>query len=60
MLRIDWVDVDAHIRDKIEVKHGISFEEVLEACSQEADEYAGPGRERTSCMASPMPVVPAL
>lgn len=32
MLRIEALQIDDHIFDKIEAKHGISFEEVEEAC----------------------------
>jgi len=32
MLRIKSLEVDDHILDKIEVKHGITFAEVEEAC----------------------------
>ena len=32
MLRIEALQIDDHIFDKIEAKHGISFEEVDEAC----------------------------
>ena len=32
MLRIESLEIDDHILDKIESKHGISFEEVEEAC----------------------------
>ena len=32
MLRIESLEVDDHILDKIEAKHGITFSEVEEAC----------------------------
>lgn len=32
MLRIECLEIDDHILDKIESKHGISFTEVEEAC----------------------------
>ena len=32
MLRIEALEIDDHILDKIESRHGISFEEVEEAC----------------------------
>ena len=32
MLRIESLEVDDHILDKIESKHGVSFEEVEESC----------------------------
>jgi hypothetical protein len=32
MLRIESLEIDDHILDKIESKHGITFEEVEEAC----------------------------
>ena len=35
MLRIESLEIDDHILDKIESKHGISFEEVEEACLSE-------------------------
>ena len=36
MLRIEALEIDDHILDKIESKHGISFGEVEEACLSEA------------------------
>jgi len=35
MLRIESLEIDDHILDKIESKHGISFAEVEEACLSE-------------------------
>jgi len=35
MLRIESLEIDDHILDKIESKHGVSFEEVEEACLSE-------------------------
>jgi uncharacterized DUF497 family protein len=35
MLRIESLEIDDHILDKIESKHGISFEEAEEACLSE-------------------------
>jgi uncharacterized DUF497 family protein len=32
MLRIESLEIDDHILEKIEAKHGVSFEEVEEAC----------------------------
>ena len=32
MLRIDALEIDDHILDKIESRHGITFEEVEETC----------------------------
>jgi len=32
MLRIDALEIDDHILEKIEVKHGVSWHEVEEAC----------------------------
>ena len=32
MPRIDAVDIDAHILDKIETKHGVTWREVEEVC----------------------------
>ena len=32
MLRIESLEIDDHILDKIEAKHGISWEEVEQAC----------------------------
>ncbi len=32
MLRIESLEIDDHILDKIESKHGVSFQEVEEAC----------------------------
>jgi len=36
VLRIESLEIDDHILDKIESKHGVSFEEVEEACLSEA------------------------
>jgi len=36
MLRIEALEIDDHILDKIESKHGVSFQEVEEACLSEA------------------------
>ncbi|MDD4859057.1 MAG: hypothetical protein PHR56_02505 [Dehalococcoidales bacterium] len=36
MLRIESLEIDDHILDKIESKHGVSFEEIEEACLLEA------------------------
>ena len=36
MLRIESLEIDDQILDKIESKHGVSFEEVEEACLSEA------------------------
>jgi uncharacterized DUF497 family protein len=36
VLRIEALEIDDHILDKIESKHGVSFEEVEEACLSEA------------------------
>ena len=35
MLRIESLEIDDHTLDKIESKHGITFEEVEEACVSE-------------------------
>jgi uncharacterized DUF497 family protein len=35
VLRIETLEIDDHILDKIETKHSISFEEVEEACLSE-------------------------
>ncbi len=35
MLYIDSLEIDDHILDKIESKHGVSFSEVEEACSSD-------------------------
>jgi len=35
MLRIESLQIDDHILDKIESKHGITFEEVEQACLSE-------------------------
>jgi hypothetical protein len=35
MLRIEALQIDDHILDKIGAKHGITFEEVEEACLSE-------------------------
>lgn len=36
MLRIESLEIDDHILDKIESRHGIAFEEVEEACLSES------------------------
>ena len=36
MLRIEALEIDDHILDKIESQHGVSFAEVEEACLSEA------------------------
>ena len=36
MLRIEALEIDDHILEKIESRHGVSFEEVEEACLSEA------------------------
>ena len=35
MLRIESLEIDDHVLDKIESKHGIAFEQVEEACLSE-------------------------
>lgn len=35
MLRVESLEIDDHILDKIESKHGVSFQEVEEACLSE-------------------------
>jgi uncharacterized DUF497 family protein len=35
VLRIESLEIDDHILDKIESKHGVTFEEVEEACLSE-------------------------
>ena len=35
MLRIEALEIDEHILDKIESKHGVSFQEAEEACLSE-------------------------
>ena len=35
MLRIESLEIDEHILDKIESKHGVTFQEVEEACLSE-------------------------
>lgn len=35
MLRIESLEIDDHILDKIESKHGVTFEEVEETCLSE-------------------------
>ena len=35
MLRIESLEIDDHILDKIESKHGVTFKEVEEACLSE-------------------------
>ncbi len=32
MLRIESLEIDDHVLEKIESKHGVTFEEVEEAC----------------------------
>ena len=32
MLRIESLEIDDHVLDKVEAKHGITFDEVEEAC----------------------------
>ncbi len=44
MLRIEVLTIDDHILDKIESKHGVSFEEVRETCLS-ADRYVRRTRE---------------
>ncbi len=44
VLRIHALEVDEHILDKIEAKHGVSFEEVSEACTSE-QRHVRRGRE---------------
>ncbi len=44
MLRIESLEIDDHILDKIESKHGVSFEEVEEACLS-AGRHVRLGRE---------------
>lgn len=44
MLRIESLEIDDHILDKIESKHRVSFEEVEEACLSEK-RYVRRGRE---------------
>ncbi|HVC33783.1 MAG TPA: hypothetical protein VNL16_09765 [Chloroflexota bacterium] len=34
-LHFDTLEIDDHVLDKIEVRHGVAFAEVLEACSAE-------------------------
>jgi uncharacterized DUF497 family protein len=36
VLRIESLEIDDHILSKVESKHGITFEEVEEACQSEA------------------------
>ena len=36
MLRLEALEIDDHILDKIESKHGVSFEEVWQACLSES------------------------
>lgn len=36
MLRIEALEIDEHILDKIESKHGITFQEAEEVCLSEA------------------------
>lgn len=35
MLRIEYLEIDDHILDKIESRHGVSFKEVEETCLSE-------------------------
>ncbi len=35
MLRIESLEIDDHVLDKIESRHGVSFEEVEQACLSE-------------------------
>jgi uncharacterized DUF497 family protein len=44
MPRIDAVEIDDHILDKIEIKHGVSFEEAEDACLS-PDRHVRRGRE---------------
>lgn len=44
MLRIEALEIDDHILDKIESKHGISFVEVEEACLSD-ERHVRRGRE---------------
>ncbi len=44
MLRIESLEVDDHVLEKIERKHGISFPETEEACLSE-DRHVRRGRE---------------
>ena len=44
MLRIESLEIDDHILEKIESKHGISFTEVEEACLSEK-RHVRKGRE---------------
>jgi len=37
MLRIESLEIDDHILDKIESKHSVSFQEVEEACLSEIE-----------------------
>jgi len=44
ILRIESLEIDDHILDKIESKHGVSFEEAEEAClSDDMSGEAGRG-----------------
>jgi len=36
VLRIESLEIDDHILDKIESKHGVTFEEIEQACQSEA------------------------
>ena len=44
MLRIEALEIDDHILDKIESRHGITFEEVEEACVSDS-RHVRHGRE---------------
>ncbi len=44
MLRIESLEIDDHILDKIESKHSVSFQEVEEACLSE-NRHVRRGRE---------------
>ena len=45
MLRIESLEIDDHILDKIESKHAVSFQEVEEACLSES-RHVRRGKER--------------
>ncbi|MDP2662443.1 MAG: BrnT family toxin [Dehalococcoidia bacterium] len=44
MLRIESLEIDDHILDKIESKHGVSFDEAEEACLSD-ERHVRRGRE---------------
>lgn len=44
MVQLDDVDIDVHILDKIESKHGVSFKEVEEVCYGRHHDRRGPGQ----------------